>query len=68
VFGAGQDAVPLVRQAWTLGFEVTVVDPRGAYLQESLFTGARLVLTAFDDLADLRQCAHPALAREMTPT
>ena len=51
VFGAGQDAVPLVRQAWTLGFEVTVVDARAAYLQDELFTGARLVLTSFDDLA-----------------
>lgn len=50
VLGAGQDAVPLVRQAWTLGFEVTVVDARAAYLHAGLFTGARLVLTPFDDL------------------
>jgi xanthine dehydrogenase accessory factor len=51
VFGAGQDAVPLVKQAWMLGFEVTVVDPRAASLQSDLFAGARLVLTGFDDLA-----------------
>jgi xanthine/CO dehydrogenase XdhC/CoxF family maturation factor len=51
VFGAGQDAVPLVQQAWTLGFEVTVVDSRAAYLQSHLFPGARLVLTAFEELA-----------------
>ena len=41
VFGAGQDAVPLVQQAWMLGFGVTVVDPRPAYLQSDLFAGAR---------------------------
>ena len=50
VFGGGQDAVPLVQQAWTLGFAVTVVDPRAACLQSDLFRGARLVLTAFEDL------------------
>ena len=51
VFGAGQDAVPLVRQAWALGFDVSVVDPRADYLQSSLFSGARLVLTGFDALS-----------------
>jgi xanthine/CO dehydrogenase XdhC/CoxF family maturation factor len=51
VFGAGQDAVPVVRQAWALGFEVTVVDPRAAYLQGSLFSGARLILTGFEALS-----------------
>jgi xanthine/CO dehydrogenase XdhC/CoxF family maturation factor len=51
VFGAGQDAVPLVQQARALGFDVTVVDPRAAYLQSDLFTGARLVLAGFDQLA-----------------
>jgi xanthine dehydrogenase accessory factor len=50
VFGAGQDAVPLARQAWMLGFDVTVVDSRAAYLRPDLFTGARLVLADFDTL------------------
>jgi xanthine/CO dehydrogenase XdhC/CoxF family maturation factor len=50
VFGAGRDAIPLVRQAWTMGFSVTVVDPRAAYLNPQLFTGATLVLTPFDAL------------------
>jgi len=50
IFGAGQDAVPLAQLAWTLGFDVTVVDPRAAYLQSDLFAGARLVLTGFEDL------------------
>jgi xanthine/CO dehydrogenase XdhC/CoxF family maturation factor len=42
--------VPLVRQAWSLGFDVTVVDPRGAYLRPDLFPGARLVVAGFDAL------------------
>lgn len=45
IFGAGHDAVPLARQAWMLGFAVTVVDPRQAYLRPDLFTGARLILS-----------------------
>jgi xanthine dehydrogenase accessory factor len=50
VFGAGQDAVPLVRHSWSLGFRVTVVDPRAACLRPDLFPGARLVETPFDTL------------------
>jgi xanthine/CO dehydrogenase XdhC/CoxF family maturation factor len=50
VFGAGRDAVPVVRHAWLLGFSVTVVDPRAAYLDPYAFTGARLVVTPFDHL------------------
>jgi len=50
IFGAGQDAVPLARQAWSLGFAVTVVDPRSAYLRPDLFPGARLVSSAFEAL------------------
>jgi xanthine/CO dehydrogenase XdhC/CoxF family maturation factor len=50
IFGAGQDAAPLATQAWTLGFEVTVVDPRNAYLQAGAFPHAHLVLAGFDDL------------------
>jgi xanthine dehydrogenase accessory factor len=50
VFGAGQDAVPLARHAWSLGYAVTIVDPRTSYLQPALFPGARLVASAFDQL------------------
>jgi len=50
VFGAGHDAVPLVRQAWALGFDVTVVDARAAYLRADLFPGASLACVPFDDL------------------
>lgn len=51
ILGAGQDAVPLARQAWSIGCEVTVVDPRSAYLRPDLFPGAHLVTTGFDRLA-----------------
>lgn len=51
VFGAGQDAVPLVQQAWGLGFDITVVDSRAAYLRHESFPGARLALVPFEDLA-----------------
>lgn len=50
VFGAGQDAIPIVRQAWALGFALTLVDSRAAYLRPDLFAGARLVLADFDAL------------------
>lgn len=50
IFGAGQDAQPLARQAWSLGLAVTVVDPRRAYLQPDVFPGARLITAGFDAL------------------
>jgi xanthine/CO dehydrogenase XdhC/CoxF family maturation factor len=50
VFGAGPDAEPLVRQAWQVGFAVTVIDPRAALVTAERFPGATLV------------CAHPAAA------
>ena len=37
IFGAGLDAVPLAQQAWTLGFAVTVVDVREAFLTADRF-------------------------------
>ena len=43
VFGAGHDAVPMVRMATDVGFAVTVVDVREAFLTSSRFPGARLV-------------------------
>jgi xanthine dehydrogenase accessory factor len=39
IFGAGYDAVPLARGGWELGFAVTVVDPRDAYLTPERFPG-----------------------------
>ena len=66
VFGAGQDAVPLVRHAWSLGFTVTVVDPRAAYLRPDLFAGARLVETPFDRLASAVTVGHDSLVVVMS--
>ena len=48
VFGAGPDAVPLVRLAKELGWHVTVVDWRPAYLTQEAFPSA-----------DHRVLAHP---------
>ena len=62
IFGAGHDAVPLVQQAWALGFEVTVVDPRAAYLNADLFAGAHLVLAGFGELESTLTLARGAFA------
>jgi len=50
VFGAGSDAAPLARQAWALGFSVTMVDNRNAYLTNERFPTAKLVRADFDRL------------------
>jgi xanthine dehydrogenase accessory factor len=47
VFGAGPDVVPLAHQAWALGFSVTVVDVRSAYLSMDQFPTAKLVPAHF---------------------
>jgi xanthine/CO dehydrogenase XdhC/CoxF family maturation factor len=52
MFGAGYDAVPVAQLAWTLGFSVTVVDVRDAFLTADRFPGATLVGTDFSRLAD----------------
>jgi xanthine/CO dehydrogenase XdhC/CoxF family maturation factor len=44
IFGAGPDAAPLAARAWTLGFDLTVVDPRPAHLTRERFPSATLVL------------------------
>jgi xanthine/CO dehydrogenase XdhC/CoxF family maturation factor len=44
VFGAGHDAIPLVAQARALGWPVTVVDARTAFLTAQRFPGARLIV------------------------
>jgi xanthine dehydrogenase accessory factor len=53
VCGAGHDAVPLVRLGSELGYEVTVVDDRRAFLTRERFPEAsRLVQCAPAELAD----------------
>ncbi|MDN4594185.1 XdhC family protein [Polycladomyces subterraneus] len=44
IFGAGHDAIPLVKLAVQSGFKTTVVDPRPAYATEDRFPGARIIL------------------------
>lgn len=52
MFGAGYDAVPVARLAWTLGFVVTVVDVRENFLTIDRFPGATLVAAHFSKFAE----------------
>lgn len=47
VFGAGHDATPLAEHAWELGFDVTIVDVRDAFLTPERFPHASLVSSHF---------------------
>ncbi len=50
IYGAGHDAQPLSAQAILLGYRVTVVDPREAYLTPGRFPGAALLALAPEEL------------------
>jgi len=52
IFGAGHDASPVAHLAWTLGFAVTVVDAREAFLAPDRFPGAALVCAHFSQFPD----------------
>ncbi|PTX91504.1 XdhC/CoxI family protein [Opitutus sp. ER46] len=53
VFGAGDDAQPLVRFATELGWETIVADPRATFASPARFpSAARLVVQPPDQLAD----------------
>ena len=56
VCGAGHDAIPLVRAASVLGWNVTVVDDRPAFLTEGRFPGATRFV-AVDDPAGAAKAA-----------
>ena len=58
MFGAGPDAEPLARLAWDLGFAVTVVDPREAFLSAERFPHTTLV-TAHPDTLPSRVTLTP---------
>lgn len=63
VCGAGPDAEPVVTAARALGWQVTVVDHRRAYLNDRRFPGARLIVADADGLrnaVDLELC-HAAV-------
>ena len=49
IFGANSDVVPLAREAWMLGFSVTIVDARSAYLTKDQFPRATLILAHFSE-------------------
>jgi xanthine dehydrogenase accessory factor len=53
IFGAGHDAIPVVRQMVDLGWRVTVVDARPAFTIETRFPGAGLVLSAPEEFGAL---------------
>jgi xanthine dehydrogenase accessory factor len=52
VFGAGHDAVPLAGHARPLGFDVTVVDVREAFLAHARFPGAILVAAHYSRFSE----------------
>jgi xanthine dehydrogenase accessory factor len=51
IFGAGHDAAPVAQLAWTLGFAVTVVDVREAFLTKERFGSAMRVCAHFSQFA-----------------
>ena len=52
IFGAGHDAAPVAQLAWALGFTVTVVDVRDAFLTKERFGGAILVHAHFSQFPE----------------
>jgi xanthine/CO dehydrogenase XdhC/CoxF family maturation factor len=52
IFGAGHDAVPVAGLAWTLGFTVTIVDVREAFLRKDRLPHATLVHAHYSQFAD----------------
>jgi xanthine/CO dehydrogenase XdhC/CoxF family maturation factor len=67
VFGAGPDAAPLVRMAKELGWHVTVVDRRPAYLTRESFPSAdELVLARPEETRDAPAIPRGAVAVVMT--
>jgi xanthine/CO dehydrogenase XdhC/CoxF family maturation factor len=52
LFGAGFDAVPLARLAYDLGFAVTVVDPRPAFLTAERFPRITTIAAHHDEFAE----------------
>jgi len=65
IFGAGHDAVPLAHLAWTLGFAVTVIDVREAFLTRDRFPEATLVPAHFSRFADAVQLGPRTFALVM---
>ncbi len=51
IFGAGHDAMPLNQRARDLGWRVSVVDVREAFLTQGRFPDAKLVAAHFEEFA-----------------
>jgi xanthine dehydrogenase accessory factor len=67
IFGAGDDARPLVRFSKELGWNVTVADPRASFAVEHRFPSADTVVTGrANDLVGLTNPPFDALAVVMT--
>jgi xanthine/CO dehydrogenase XdhC/CoxF family maturation factor len=67
IFGAGDDAQPLVRLAKELGWHVTVADPRPAFATPARFpTADNLVVAPADRLVDAVKMDRDSLAVVMT--
>jgi xanthine/CO dehydrogenase XdhC/CoxF family maturation factor len=67
VFGAGDDAQPLVRLAKELGWHVTVADPRAAFATRERFpTADNLMVAAADQLVERASPGSDSLAVVMT--
>lgn len=62
IFGAGHDAVPLVRLAKGVGWHVTVVDGRAAYARADRFPEADAVILAAPAVAQERVTIEPGSA------
>src|SRR5262245_52314708 len=52
VFGAGHDAPPVAQLAWSVGFSVTIVDAREAFLTADRFPDAMLVAAHFSQFSE----------------
>ncbi len=55
LFGAGEDALPIVRIASEVGFDITVIDQRRAYADALRLPGADAVLHTEDVLSTIQQ-------------
>ena len=62
IFGAGPDAEPLARLGWELGFAVTVVDVRAAFLTHERFPHARLIAAHFSGFHETLALHHRSYA------
>ena len=61
IFGAGHDAAPVAQLAWTLGFAVTVVDVREAFLTPDRFPRRDAGVRAFQPVRRARDAARRQL-------